>query len=120
LLRFKIDENLPTELVELFENAGYSADTVFSENISGADDNEISAICIKENLILITLDTDFADIRTYPPEEHPGIIVMRLANQGKKYVKQVVERFIPILKDEPINNKLWIVDETRIRIREEL
>jgi predicted nuclease of predicted toxin-antitoxin system len=43
-MRFKVDENLPVEVADSLRQAGYDTATV------------------------ITLDTDFADIRAYPPE----------------------------------------------------
>jgi hypothetical protein len=67
---------------------------------------------------LLTLDTDFANIGTYPPQNYPGIIVFRLAKQDKPYVLSVVMRVIALLETESLEKCLWIVDEKRVRIRE--
>jgi hypothetical protein len=66
---------------------------------------------------LITLDTDFADIRVYPPAQFPGLIVLRLHRQDKPHVLEVIDRLIPVFASEPLEHLLWIVEETCLRIR---
>ena len=63
-MKFKIDENLPIEVAELFEKSGHEATTVFQEGLAGAPDHRIISVCQKEKRALVTLDTDFCDIRT--------------------------------------------------------
>ena len=62
-MRFKLDENLPIELAELFRRSGHDAQTVFDEELAGAEDAEIASVCIRERRAIVTLDMDFADIR---------------------------------------------------------
>ena len=116
-MRFKIDENLPEEFAELLGRAGYEADTVVSESLSGASDATIAATCRQEDRILVTLDLDFADIITYPPEDHPGLVVFRLARQEKPYVLRRLREVIPIMAEESPARRLWIVEDARIRVR---
>ncbi|MDF5725367.1 MAG: DUF5615 family PIN-like protein [Rhizonema sp. PD37] len=66
-MKFKIDENLPVELADLLQSAGYDAMTVNQQKLSGEKDPIILEICQQEGRVLVTLDLDFADIRTYPP-----------------------------------------------------
>jgi predicted nuclease of predicted toxin-antitoxin system len=77
-MRFKIDENLPIEVADLLRQAGYEASTIYDQNLVGEVDENIAEICQTEQRVLVTLDLDFADIRAYPPEKYPGLIVMRL------------------------------------------
>jgi len=72
-VRLKLDENLPIQLRLLIEESGHDALTVLDQEIGGAKDAELASLCIAEERVLITLDTDFADIRMYPPGNHPGI-----------------------------------------------
>lgn len=65
----------------------------------------------------MTLDLDFADIRTYPPDEHPGLIVLRVFRQDKAHVIDVFRRTLNAVGHEPLEGRLWIVEERRIRIR---
>lgn len=68
--------------------------------------------------MLLTLDGGFADIRTYPPPEHAGIIVLRLGNQAKPHVLSVLARIAALLSERSPVRQLWIVDDASIRIRE--
>lgn len=117
-MKFKIDENLPVDVADLLKQAGHEADTVYDEGITGADDVTISKVCKKEKRIIITLDLGFADIRTYPPADFEGIIVLRLIKQDKNYVLGIAERLITALESGELTGKLWIVDEKRIRVRQ--
>lgn len=117
-MRFKLDENLPLELAELFRRSGHDAQTVLDEGLAGARDAGIASVCIRERRAVVTLDMDFADIRTYPPSEHAGIVVFRLANQARDHVLGVGTRFLQALSGTPLDGQLWIVEESRIRVRE--
>lgn len=77
-MQFKVDENLPAEVANLFEAAGYRSDTVVGENLSGKTDSVKASACQKEHRALVTLDTDFGDIRTFVPGQFYGIIILRL------------------------------------------
>jgi len=116
-LDFKIDENLPVEVAQLLSQAGHSASTAIQEGLGGSSDKTISAAILQERRILVTLDTGFADIRAYPPAEFPGLLVLRLRRQDKPHVLEVFGRVLARLGDQPIQGKLWIVEEHRLRIR---
>lgn len=116
-IQFKIDENLPVEISDLLISAGYDAKTVNDQRLQGSTDSTIINICKSENRVLITLDTDFSDIRTYPPEEYAGIVVLRVVRQDKPYLIKVFHRIIQLIDIEPLNQHLWIVEDSRIRIR---
>ena len=118
-MRIKIDENLPVECVQLFNKAGYTADTVYDKGLEGKLDSSIYDVCQKEGLVLLTLDLDFSDIRSYPPETHNGIIVFRLSSQSKYKIIGKIKQIIPIMEAEQLKGCLWIVDDEKIRIRGE-
>ena len=76
-MKFKVDENLPTEYATILRRAGFEADTVADENLSGADDAIVFVRCQTESRILMTLDLDFANVQAYPPKSHFGVIAFR-------------------------------------------
>jgi predicted nuclease of predicted toxin-antitoxin system len=114
---FKVDENLPVEVADYLRHAGYDARTVWEEGITGASDAVLAEVCQSEKRVLLTLDTDFSDIRAYPPEQFSGLVVLRLRRQDKPSVLKVIARLIPFFRVEPIVGRLWIVEEERFRIR---
>ena len=66
----------------------------------------------------MTLDLDFANIRAYPPGEHPGIIVLRVKHQDKPTVLACVRRLATALTRRNPMGELWIVDGNRVRCRQ--
>lgn len=118
-LNFKIDENLPIEIVDSLRRANYDALTVEEQGLKGTPDYNIAEVCKKEGRIIVTLDIDFSDVRTYPPDEYPGIIVLRVKRQSRRHIINIFNRTIPFFNTEPIKHCLWIVEENRLRIRGE-
>jgi predicted nuclease of predicted toxin-antitoxin system len=116
---FKTDENLPIELAELLSSLGHDAKTVNDEHLQGASDPLLMTRCDAERRILVTLDVDFSDIRTYPPDEHEGIIVLRVGNQSRTHVIKVFSRVLKLLEAERIKGRLWVLEENMVRIRGE-
>jgi predicted nuclease of predicted toxin-antitoxin system len=117
IMRFKIDENLPIEAADVLNQRGHDAETVFQEELNGASDTDIASACKREKRALLTLDMDFSDIRTYPPEDFFGLVILRLRHHDKNHVIEIVSRLVDILQKEPLECYLWIVEENRIRIR---
>jgi predicted nuclease of predicted toxin-antitoxin system len=116
-MRFKVDENMPVEVAALLRSHGHDAETVLDEDLGGQPDPVIAAVCQSENRVLLTLDLDFADIRTYPPAESTGKIVFRLRATDKPHVLNVLQRVIASLPQHSPNGQLWIVDDAAVRIR---
>lgn len=117
-MQFKTDENLPLDAADLLRGAGHDVATIMDQRLVGAADSDIARVCLHEQRILLTLDTDFADIRTYPPADYAGLIVLRLRQQDKLNVLAAVHRLLSLLSTEPVCGHLWIVEENRVRIRE--
>jgi predicted nuclease of predicted toxin-antitoxin system len=116
-VRFKVDENLPQAVAELLCENGHDALSVFDQTLSGEQDPTLFEVCQAERRVLVTLDLDFANIQAYPPHATAGIVVLRLVRQDKPRVLQVIKQLMPALTEHAVSQKLWIVEEERIRIR---
>jgi predicted nuclease of predicted toxin-antitoxin system len=116
-MRFKTDENIPLEAVDLLRAAGHDALSVFDQSLAGRPDGRIASVCQQEGRALITLDTDFSDIRTYPPADYPGLLVLRLPRQGVREVTRVIRRLLEVLATNDCHGQLWIVERDRVRLR---
>ena len=113
----KVDENLPTQVVDLFREAGHDAVSVLDQALRGCSDDSLAEVCQTEGRVLLSLDLDFADIRAFPPTEYRGLVVLRLAKQDLDHVLGVVRRLVSVMAGESPERKLWIVEEDRIRVR---
>lgn len=114
----KVDENLPIEVAEALSSAGHDALTIHDQEMVGHSDPQVAAVCQTERRALLTLDLDFSDIRTYPPADYHGIVVLRPRTQAKPAVLNLIAQLIPLLDTEPLEGSLWILQETGLRIRE--
>jgi predicted nuclease of predicted toxin-antitoxin system len=116
-MKFKTDENVPLEAVDLLRSGGHDALSVFDQSLAGWPDGRIAEVCREEARTLITLDTDFADIRTYPPAAYPGLVVLRLPRQSVPEVTRTMRRLLEVFKNTDCHGQLWIVERNRIRVR---
>lgn len=117
-MKFKIDENLPSEFAAILHGAGFEADTVADEKLSGAADALLAQHVRTSHRVLITLDMDFANIHSYPPVSHAGIVVLRPRSQDKMTLLSLLQILIPALLKSSPDHQLWIVEEDRIRYRD--
>lgn len=117
-MRFKLDGNLPLQLKRLLTESGHDEVTVLDQEMGGATDSQVASACRREERVLLTQDIDFADIRTYPPGTYPGIVVFRLPSQSRNDLLEIATMLIESLVRSSPNRQLWIVEKSRIRIRD--
>ena len=113
----KIDENLLHKACAFFRQAAHDAVTIGEQRLGGTTDNELYAACQQEGRALVTLGVDFANVQAYPPGQFPGVIVLCLKEQSRPAALSAIGSVLSLLQHEPVNGRLWIVEEQRIRIR---
>ncbi len=115
-MQFKLDENFSPDIVSLFTDQGHDADTVFSEELSGAPDILIYEVCRKLARTLVTLDLDFSNPLRFTPAATPGIMIIRPARPSLGLIRTTVKVALEMLKSRSIEGELWIVELNRIRV----
>jgi len=116
-MRFKLDENLPAELVVDLRAAGHEAQTAAEEGLTGAADSVLVERARTEGRVLLTMDKGIADVRTYPSKQYAGVILFRPASSGQGAVLSFIRRHLSsILRTDP-TGRLLVVSERGIRIR---
>jgi len=116
-MRFKVDENLPIEIADILRQNQHDAMSVQEQQLAGQPDVQVAQVCRAEDRAVVTLDLDFSDIRSYPPENYKGIIVLRPAVQNLTTLIRLIGQILQSMGHEPLEGHLWIVDDSRIRIR---
>ena len=117
LMRFKLDENLPVELVAEIRDAGHEVETVYEEGLAGSTDETILRKVREERLVLLTLDKGIADIRAFPPDEYSGIVLFRPLTTGKTATINLVHRRLDNLYRMDLAGRLIVVTESGVRVR---
>lgn len=116
-MKFKLDENLPADAARVLADAGHDVSTALQEQLGGKPDSRIAETCKLEQRALITLDSDFGNIQSYPPAEYSGLVILQLAQQDKASILSVLTRLVERFEHEPLFGRLWVVEAHRVRIR---
>ena len=95
---------------------GHDVDTAFDEGLAGATDKELLREASSEARILFTLDTDFLNLKLYPPKNHGGVVVFRPTQQGALAISKIVEAFVRSADLKKYRKRTAVVERTRIRI----
>jgi predicted nuclease of predicted toxin-antitoxin system len=115
-VRFKLDENLDPRLAPLVGEDQHDVASVPGEGLSGASDDTIFDVCVRESRILVTLDLDFSNPFRFPPATTEGIIVIRPPRPTLPRIHATLAAALPSLLRQPLQGKLWIVEPGRIRV----
>lgn len=116
-MKFKLDENLPTELLTDLRAAGHEAASVPEEGVAGASDSILLERVRQEGRILLTMDKGIADVRAYPPEDYAGIILFRPRASGRGAVLAFVRRHLRAILQVDLAGHLLVVTDRSIRLR---
>lgn len=116
-MKIKVDENLPVSVADDLRALGHDADTVDDERLSGSDDPTVIAQATAAGRALLTLDKGLADVRTYPPSQYAGVILLRPKTTGRGAVVRFVRDDLPHLPDVDPRGRLIVLSEAGIRLR---
>ena len=90
----------------------HQIDSVYHENMTDIDEKSLNLHCIKEHRMLITLDSDFINMKDFY-----GVIILRPKTQGKGAVKSIFKKYLEAYSLEDTADKISIVELNQIRIR---
>jgi predicted nuclease of predicted toxin-antitoxin system len=113
----KLDENLGQSHAELFRQAGYSADRVTDQGLSGAADPAVWQRVVAEGRFFVTLDLDFSDVRQFPPGSHPGLLLVRARSNSRDAVAEILQRVVQEYPLDTLQGCFVVADPNHTRIR---
>ncbi len=116
-MKFKVDENLPAELLDDLRQAGEEGETVTDEGLAGAPDSIVLEQVRREGLVLLTLDKGIGDIRNYPPELYAGTVLLRPPTAGRGGTIEFVRRHLSTLLATDLAGRLLVITDRSTRIR---
>lgn len=112
-LNILCDENLPKIVTVALRDAGYQVKKV----VPGASDTVIATKAKQEKCILVTFDSDFANILVYPPQKFYGIVHINIHPQLYETVIAALKNLFAIFrKPADFKGKLIILEATTFRI----
>jgi len=117
-IKFLLDENMPLALCEFLEDKGFHADHLKTQGKGGIKNGEVYKIAEKENLWIITRDSDFESYRKFITYNVAGIIVIKLSETKTPYLIKVMKRFLEIHQNKLLAKRMIIIEDSEIKIYE--
>lgn len=118
-MKFTLDENIGEHGAALLRAAGHDVAIVNAHNLDGITDENLYAVCAREERTLMTLDHEFARVLRFPPERVAGIVVLETAPHAQSdTITARIRDFLCLLNERPLVNELWIVEAGRVRLHQ--
>lgn len=113
-MKFKLDENFPHPVMVILRGWDHDVHSVQDEGLEGSQDTALWSVVQAEGRVLLTVDLDFTDRRTYSPQSMSGIVVFRLRSpDGFSLIRRVQAVRAEL---EGAAGKLLIVSDTKVRV----
>lgn len=116
-MKIKLDENLPTGLAALFQDAGHDVHTVKSEQLEGKPDPIVVAATRAEHRVLITLDKGIANPTSPDIQGHAGIVLLRLKHPSASAIMALIQSHLNIFASAWREGTIIVLSPGSVRIR---
>jgi predicted nuclease of predicted toxin-antitoxin system len=114
-MRFLLDENVEFRLAGFLQSAGHDVTAVAHEYPQSLRDDDVLAIAVLEQRILITNDRDFGELIFRQRREHCGVVYFRMQDQS---VEAKLARLTQLLGEGVIQPGVFlVVTEKAVRVR---
>lgn len=117
-MKFLLDANVPYSAKETFQLKGHQVIHVRDVSLEQSTDFVIARWARRKKAVLVSRDLDFANIVSFPPKNHYGLLVLRLPSAvSAKQICRYLDGFLDFAGGRDLKNTLVIVEPARIRIR---
>ena len=116
-MKIKLDENLPAVLIAALAALGHDVDSVPDEKLASRPDAEIWAAAQRAPRFLITQDLDFSDIRQFAPGTHHGLLLVRLAQPGRRALADRIRMIFESENVERWSRCFVVATDRKIRVK---
>lgn len=115
-LKALCDENISNATIAFLKKRGVAVVSLRR----GAPDSEVALCAQKEKRILITFDSDFANILNYPPSRYHGILRLNVHPPTNARVTRALQAmFTHFKKQRDFKGKLIIAEPAGFRVWDE-
>jgi predicted nuclease of predicted toxin-antitoxin system len=116
-VRFLIDEALQDAVAYRLAEEGHDASHVRALGLAGCTDNEVMALALAEERVLVTTDTDFGTILALTGAAGPSVLLLRGVGDSTPERVAALLTVLPRVADELSQGAVVVVEEDRYRIR---
>ena len=93
-----------------------SADQSVCDGLSRSRDEEIFALAVAENRMIVTADLDFSRILALSGRDGPGLILFRVGNITDQQMRSLLEAVLQRVAADRLRRSVVVVDGRRMRI----
>jgi predicted nuclease of predicted toxin-antitoxin system len=119
-LKFFADHCVSNSVIQYLRDAGHEVLRLKDHMPTDSSDSVVISKAYELDAILVSLNGDFADIVTYPPEKYKGIIALQVGNHPE-VIPQLMSRLNDFLSAHSdmdyYAGQLFLAEVHRIRIR---
>jgi len=117
MIKFLADENIPLGVTRFLRDRGFDVKEVGGAGIAGASDDAIMTLARKEERIILTSDKHFANILTYQPNSHHGIIRIRIHPPLIDDIIRALDQLMKKFDLNAIGGSLIVLEREGFRVR---
>jgi len=114
-MKFLTDENIAASVVQLLQTHGHEVKVVQHAGLTGAEDDFLIRLAIKEERIIVTHDKDFGDILRYPLKEHSGVVLIRLRRPTPQNSIKAIENVLDKIPESKMRGRVVVVEDELMR-----
>lgn len=100
-MEFLLDENVPVSIKKVINTLGHKALTLHDFDMLGIQNGEVAKLALNENVIIITLDSDFLRLKKTLQKKR-RIIYIKIHPRDPKKIRDIInnnlKNIIPKLK----------------------
>jgi predicted nuclease of predicted toxin-antitoxin system len=116
LTHFLVDENIPRNVRDWLKKKGFEVTYVSETNLRMAKDQIIAEYAVKNNLTILTLDIDYAQIYHTLRRGTLSVIVVRANPSTASNILETLIIAHQKINLKEVKNKLVMITRKRIRI----
>ena len=117
-MKIKLDENIPTALVDDLSQLNHDVQSVHQEGMQGFSDYDLWKKVQSEKRFLITQDLDFSDTSKFQPGTHSGILLVRLREPGRLKLRQKIKELFELNHpNEDWKGSFLVLTDHKLRIQ---
>jgi predicted nuclease of predicted toxin-antitoxin system len=115
-MRFLLDENFPRTAVAVLSAAGHEVHDFRDEGSVGAPDQDVMRLAVELDAILLTTDKDFFHTVPFLFPDHPGTIVIALAQPDRESIMNRLQWALSHVSAD-LRSKCYLVTDRKLYLR---